>query len=130
MKTQNLIPKSKADIETAQLLFSRSYAEVRSIIPDLLEWIQDMNWPVAKPVSEYLVSISENITAEILQILKGDDNVWKYWCIHVFGIWSPKKIDPLIEKELRRMVEKPAKGEIDEKVVDVEAEEKDSEDKK
>ena len=119
MKAQNLIPKSKGDLATAQMLFSYSYEEIRSIIPQLLEWIQDMNWPVAQPVSEYLASISENISEELVEVLQGDDNIWKYWCIHVFGLWSEKRIDPLMEKEIRRIVNKPTQGEIQEKVYEV-----------
>ena len=78
-----------------------------------------MNWPVAGPVSEYLESISEYITEKILVILKGDDDIWKYWCIHVFGLWSKKEIHPLLLKEIKRIAESPTEGEIREEVQEV-----------
>ena len=119
MELKNLIPRDKGDVETAQKLFSYEYPDVRPIIPDLLGWIQDMNWPVARPVSDYLASISEHITEEILAILQGDDDIWKYWCIHVFGLWSKKEIHPLLLKEIKRIAESPTEGEIREEVQEV-----------
>ncbi|MEM8890995.1 MAG: DUF5071 domain-containing protein [Bacteroidota bacterium] len=119
MEIRKLIPKDKGDVETAQKLFSYTYEEIRPIVPDLLEWIQDMNWPVAGPVSEYLESISEHFPEEILAILQGDDDIWKYWCIHVFGLWSKKEIHPVLLKEIKRIAESPTEGEIREEVQEV-----------
>ncbi|MEL6252263.1 MAG: DUF5071 domain-containing protein [Bacteroidota bacterium] len=119
MEIRNLIPKDKGDVETAQKLFSYTYEEIRSIVPDLLGWIQDMNWPVARPVSEYLESISEDITEEILVILQGDDDIWKYWRIHVFGLWSKKEIHLLLLKEIKRIAESPTESETKEEVQEV-----------
>ena len=119
MEIRKLLPRDKGDVETARKLFSYEYSEVRPIVPDLLEWLQDMNWPVAKPVSEYLESISEHITEEIISILQGDDDIWKYWCIHVFGLWSDKEIHPLILKEIKRIAENPSEGELREEVQEV-----------
>lgn len=119
MEIRKLLPRDKGDLETARKLFSYKYSEVRPIVPDLLEWLQDMNWPVAKPVSEFLESISEHITEEIISILQGDDDIWKYWCIHVFGLWSDKEIHPLILKEIKRIAENPSEGELREEVQEV-----------
>ncbi|MEO1013484.1 MAG: DUF5071 domain-containing protein, partial [Bacteroidota bacterium] len=60
MNIKELIPKDKLDIEMAEKLNQYPYEEIKPIIPDLLEWIKDMNWPVARTVAEYLISISEN----------------------------------------------------------------------
>lgn len=93
MTIQQLIPKDKFDIETVDRLSDYSFDEVRQIAPDLLTWIQDMNWPVAKPISKYLQSISEHLTEDIIKILKGTDDTWKYWTLHVFGLWTTKPLD-------------------------------------
>lgn len=119
MNSRNLIPADKGDVETARLLFSYSYEDVQSIIPELLEWIQDMNWPVARPVADYLESILAHITTEILEILRGNDDIWKYWCIHVFGLWTEKEIAPELLVEIKRIVENPTETEIEEEVAEV-----------
>lgn len=85
MTIHQLIQKDKFDIATADKLSNYSYDEIRLIVPDLLIWIQDMNWPVAGPISKYLQSISEYLTDDIVMILKGTDDIWKYWSLHVFS---------------------------------------------
>ena len=119
MSLYQLIPKDKADIETVSRLSSYSYEEIKPIIPNLLEWIRDMNWPVARPVADYLESISEHITDDIIKILQGNDDLWKYWSLHVFGLWSDKKLDNKLIKEINRIASKPTKGEIKEEVDEV-----------
>jgi len=47
-------------LETAEKLSGYSYDEIKPIVPELLTWIQDMNWPVARPVADYLGQ-SQNI---------------------------------------------------------------------
>jgi hypothetical protein len=107
MNVKDLIPKDKLDIKTAERLKQYSYEEIKSIIPDLLEWIQDMNWPVARTVAEYLTSISENLTTEILEILDGKDEMWKYWTIGVFGIHSEKPMHPKVLEIVNRIAHYP-----------------------
>ncbi len=79
----------------------------------MLEWIQDINWPVAKPISEYLVVINENISQEIIAILKTNDEVWKYWTISIFGKITN---DQSIQNEIIRIAKNPTENEIEEKV--------------
>ncbi len=111
---RDLIPKSKGDLSTAEKLTNYSYEELKEIIPNLLEWLQDMNWPVAKPVSEYLESINDKITTELLSILKSnDDEVWKYWIITIFG---PITQSPIIKNEIIRTATSPTENEIIEEV--------------
>lgn len=54
-----------------------SFEQLEPIIPDLLEWLQDMNWPVARPVADILEPYTDKITPEIIKILKTDDGMWK-----------------------------------------------------
>ncbi|WP_333596898.1 DUF5071 domain-containing protein [Chryseobacterium flavum] len=114
---KDLIPKDKSDLFTAEKLKHYSYDDLKEIIPDLLEWLQDMNWPVAKTVSEYLLSINDKITSELLPILKSNkDEVWKYWIITVFG---PVTQCPVIKNEIIRIAVSPTKNEKIEEVHEV-----------
>lgn len=112
---RDLIPKHKSDLETANKLAQYSYKEIAEIVPELLEWIQDCNWPVAGPVGDYLISISEDLTKDIIKILKGDDQVWKYWCVRLFGFGN-SQIEPDLLNEFRRIADNPTKGEVTEEV--------------
>ncbi|MFL5743003.1 MAG: DUF5071 domain-containing protein [Flavisolibacter sp.] len=114
---KDLIPKDKADTSTAKKLMGHNFEELKPIIPQLLEWIQDMNWPVAGPVSRYLESISEHLTPYIIEILRGDDSTWKYWCLIVFG--RSKQIDPVLFQEIQRLKDYASKMDIEEGVLEV-----------
>ena len=84
-KLDDLVPKNKFDIETAEKLNEYSIDEVRPIVPDLLEWLQDANWPVAYPVKLYLEKHVKHIQEEILEVFKTDDTLWKYWVLSLLG---------------------------------------------
>lgn len=114
---KDLIPKNKGDLSTAEKLTNYSYDDVKEIIPNLLEWLQDFNWPVAKPVSEYLESINDKITTDLLSILRSnEDEVWKYWIITIFG---PITQSPIIKNEIIRIATSPTKNEMIQEVDEV-----------
>ncbi len=117
MNLEALIPKDKFDIETAHQLNQYSYQELKPIIPDLLEWLQDCNWPVSKPVAEYLLTVSEHLTDDIVRILRGNDDIWKYYILTVFFQDTDKTIDIKVIAELERMLENPTQGEEEEGVL-------------
>ncbi len=119
MDYKSLIPKHKSDIETAEKLFTYSYEEIKIIVSHLMAWIKDINWPVSRPVADYPDTISEYLTEEILAILKGNDDTWKYWVIHVFGFWSEKPIDEQLIPEIKRIAFSPSSNERLEEVDEV-----------
>ncbi|MDR2940650.1 MAG: DUF5071 domain-containing protein [Clostridiales bacterium] len=45
---RELIPKNKFDIKPVPILMEISESEILPILPDLLFWMADMNWLVAK----------------------------------------------------------------------------------
>ncbi len=116
MNIENLIPKDKFDIITAEKLKNYSFEEIKPIIPNLLEWLQDLNWPVSKLIADFLIPFSENIAFEILKILQGNDEMWKYWILLVFG-----KIikNELVIKEINRIAQNPTLEEIDAEVYEL-----------
>jgi len=113
MNIEDLIPKDKLDIETAEKLKLFSYEEIKPIVPNLLEWIQDMNWPVARTVAKYLITISEFLTNDIIEILNGRDEMWKYWVIGVFGIYSKKPLNTEVLKIINRIADYPSLEEME-----------------
>jgi hypothetical protein len=111
MDQQPLVPSNKEDVETASRLKDHTFEELKPFIPQLLSWIQNMNWPVAAPVADYLLTVSPSITSEIIEVLKGNNDVWKYSCLHVFGY--QETIDPLLLEEIKRIATYPTAGEIE-----------------
>ncbi|OXA70528.1 hypothetical protein B0A67_14960 [Flavobacterium aquidurense] len=116
MDIKTLIPKDKFDYETVDRLKSCSYDQIESIIQELLEWLQDMNWPISQPIAEYLLPFSEKIAPEILKILQGKDEVWKYWMLVTFGKITK---DKLVLEEINRIAKNPTQEETDNEVSEI-----------
>lgn len=112
MDIRELIPKDKFDIDTAKKLPNYSYDELKPIIPDLLTWIQDMNWPVSHPVADYLITISEHITDDIISILNSKDTMWQYWTLCVFGQSNVNPLNLKIVEVVKRIATKPTATEL------------------
>lgn len=106
-----LIPKNKSDFETAEQLKNYSYTTLKPIIPSLLEWLQDGNWPVAYPVSQYLISICDEISVEIMEAFQKGDIIWNYWLLVSFGTITQ---DAPLRKEITRIAKNPTEQEMKE----------------
>jgi hypothetical protein len=102
-----LIPKHKHDFETLDLLKEIDIASLTPIYPDLLSWLQDINWPIAPKLSEILSGAGKLIVPEIKKILQGEDAVWKYWIL----LYLVKKLDQevfdLLQDDILLLAERP-----------------------
>lgn len=76
-----LIPKDKEDVSFIDHLKLMQIEDIRHIVPNLLEWIQDGNWIQAKLIINYFLPHINEIENEIITILQGDDSTWKYWTL-------------------------------------------------
>nr|WP_145331961.1 DUF5071 domain-containing protein [Paenibacillus xylanexedens] len=60
MNIRTMLPKDKFDIKSVEKLAKRSNDELREILPELMEWLQDGNWPISKPVEDLLLRFGTN----------------------------------------------------------------------
>lgn len=113
MNIRKLIPKHKDDQEVIEGLKKLSFEEIKPIVPDLLEWLQDMNWPIARPVADVLEKYSDQLVPDILKILKTNDGIWKLWVLmHL----SRNTKDKALLKEIERIAISPIRDEFEEEV--------------
>ena len=82
--THPLIPEHKFDIKTAQLAASAGFPAVEPVLYELLEWIQDCNWPVAGELLPFLASVGEPLAPHIRRAFASDDYIWQYWICGLF----------------------------------------------
>ncbi|MGB4946055.1 MAG: DUF5071 domain-containing protein [Candidatus Competibacter denitrificans] len=73
-----IVPLTKFDIENAYRLVSLGFPGTASVLPAILEWTQDLNWPVARVFAPFLATIGPPISEQIRAVLCGDDESWKY----------------------------------------------------
>lgn len=113
MNLNELIPKDKGDFLAVYKLEDYTYEEVKSIVPELMTWLQDINWPIAGVMADNLLRYQDDIEDEIMFVLNTNDEVWKYWVISVFGN-STKSIK--VQERILQIATSPTQNEINEEV--------------
>lgn len=104
MNEQELIPKDKFDLDVAKRLSLATPEQVSVVAIPLLEWIADMNCPVALEIIYILPKFHEELLPSIEQILVNQDNdiIWKYSIISQLLIQFPKEslltLHPIIQE--------------------------------
>jgi len=101
------LPRDKHDSERVNQLKNLSREELVLLLPGLMEWIQDMNWPIAEEVSELLLTYPDEIVPLIKEVLATNDDVWKYWCLIILVKRLPEDLRMQFKKDLIRLAESP-----------------------
>jgi hypothetical protein len=108
--------RNKSDIEHAEALVNLGYPVVEPVLPHLLEWVQDGNWPVAHVVAPFLAKIGLPVVPAVREVLGSGDEVWKYFCIMlVVGHMTPE-VSATLRPELERIALSPTSSEQHEEV--------------
>lgn len=78
MPDDTLCPRDKHDLERVALLVAAGPEAAKPILAELLGWLQDMNWPVAPPLADFLVTVGEPLLPHLRQVLSSGDDMWIY----------------------------------------------------
>lgn len=97
------LPKDKFDIESVEKLKGLSREEIISLLPKLLEWIQDMNWVIAPKISDLLLDFPIEIIPHIRKVFKTEDDIWKFWCLEVLVKNLPSNLRRELKSDLIRL---------------------------
>lgn len=119
---RSLLPRHKCDSESAQAIIALGYPAVAPVLPDLLEWLQDCNWPISHAIAGFLVSVGEPVITHVRRVFAGTDGVWKYWCISRLVREWPREVAERQRPELQRLAYDPIDDDCSEEV-DVQARE-------
>lgn len=120
MSLANCIPSHKSDLAAAHRAAEQGYPAINAILPSLLEWLKDGNWPVSAPLASLLAEAGPEIAPAIQAALQSDDDLWKYWILTMLGPQLSERVWHLIEPDVARLSQRPTSGEMAEEV-DVEA---------
>ena len=101
------IPKDKFDTQAVVQATALGFPALNPILPDLLEWMQDLNWPVARDLAPVLARAGIEIVAPIKSIFAGDDLGWTYFLIMGLLPYVSTEVWALLEGDLRRFAEHP-----------------------
>ena len=102
MNVKDLVPKNKYDDSNIDKLYSLNDEEIQPIIYDLLEWLEDGNWPIAIKVLDVLLKHEDLVFPYVIEILNGDNIMWKYWLMN----WLIPNFTSTHKEELRAILTK------------------------
>jgi hypothetical protein len=72
-----LVPGSKDETEKAKKLVALGFPTVEPVIAEMLEWVEDANWPVAKVFLPFLAGIGGPLVPHVRYVLQSQDEQWK-----------------------------------------------------
>ena len=114
----DLVPKNKFDSSNIERLKHLTDNEIEPILPSLLEWIQDCNWPVAGDILPVLALHQSALVPLIHRVLSPHekDDIWKYWIITCLApLFSDESINCILS-DIQRIAKNPTQGELREEV--------------
>ncbi|MFS0558645.1 DUF5071 domain-containing protein [Brevibacillus sp. 179-C9.3 HS] len=110
---RSFIPKDKHDLESVNRLKELNPAMLKPVLPDLFEWVQDINWPVARGIAQILVSCGREMIPELKKVLESNDDDWKFACFGWIINDLPLEIVKELEPELKQIANQPSTIERD-----------------
>jgi len=117
-ETSALVPSDKFDTSRAQSAVDAGYPAVAPVLPSLLEWLQDLNWPVARILAPFLAGIGAPLETHLREILGGADLTWRYSVIQGVIAKSPE-LRRTFRLELDRLATTPTDEERSERLDEI-----------
>ena len=84
--------------------------------PFLLEWLRDGNWPIAGEVADLLADMGPPVSPYVVDVLRGPDDIWKYWVLTMLAPRLAASARKLIMDECFRVAHHPTVGEKAEEI--------------
>ena len=103
------IPRDKHDHAAVARAAAAGFPALNPILGDLLEWIQDANWPVAPQIAALLTNADAKIVAPVRAILTGTDGMWKYWTIELLIARASPDVFQDLCPDLERLATAPTR---------------------
>ena len=117
MKIENLrdlLPKNKFDTSNIEKLMLLSEKELKEILPELIYWIADFNWPVASKLIPVLVKYPNSIVPVIKNTLslQEKDAELKYFIILELIPRLHLEYQKELIEDIDRIAKKPTEEEL------------------
>ncbi|WP_223554337.1 DUF5071 domain-containing protein [Lysinibacillus sphaericus] len=116
---EELLPRHKFDNDRVEIIKKMDRDIILPLLPNLLEWIQDMNWPVATSILGLLLTFPEEIVPHGQDVLSSDDDNWKWFVLHFLVIKLPIESKVQFREYLTRVAETPTHNELAEEIDEI-----------
>lgn len=116
MELPSYIPNDKFDVAAIERATTVGFPTLDPIIPELLEWLQDANWPVANATASLLVNAGNEIIPHLKHALNSNDSIWKYWLITLLIENFPPEMFEKVRVDMEALANNPTKSDLEEDV--------------
>ena len=110
----SLIPRDKFDVSSVEKAARVGFPDLNPILSELLEWLQDPNWPIFTSMAQLLRQADDEIIPHIKRVLEGEDGIWKHSIQQSLLLEMDTKILAQLKFELQNLVDNPSKNDVDE----------------
>jgi hypothetical protein len=105
------LPRTKSDVERADALSAVPGDQLSPHVAELLVWLQDINWPVARPVAAALSRCADELVDPVRSVLRSDDDIWKLWILSELLPRVNRNILLALREDVLRIASRPTSGE-------------------
>jgi hypothetical protein len=114
----DLLSKDKHDQEAIERLRKLQPEQLVPLLPELLEWIADINWPICRDAIELVLTVPEHVAEPVCKVLQTTDEGWKCNCLDYVVRDLPQEEQQRLRPELERIAQNPTLEEIEEETRD------------
>lgn len=110
------VPKDKHDLAALDNARTLGFPGLDPALPDLLKWMQDINWPVASPVADLLSETGPPIVPHLRHVFLSEDSVWKYWILQQLAPRLRPSVLIMLDSDIAQLATSPTDGDRAEEV--------------
>jgi len=108
------VPSHKHDMAAVDRARTLGFPELNPAIPDLLIWVQDLNWPVAAAVADLLSGAGAELAPHLRDVFQSGDAEWTANVLeHVCRQLPPHALQSL-RNDFARIASDPTEAEREE----------------
>lgn len=103
-----IIPTNKHDFDAVEKIKNTDLKSIQQCLPQIFEWVEDINWPIAPKLAEVLIKFDDMIVPYLIDLIRNPDGLREY---SVYFYMLPILTDiqlHLIKGELMRVAYNPS----------------------
>ncbi|MBB3747421.1 hypothetical protein FHX10_006978 [Rhizobium sp. BK591] len=110
------LPEDKFDLDAVSKLEAAGYPAIAPLLDDLVAWIADGNWPVARPVADLLVSTGAGAIPALRGVLHGNDPIHQHSVLLLVASRLSPDVVAALRGDLEQLATSPTLDQIQEGV--------------
>lgn len=111
MDIKSCVPADKFDLNALARARSVGFPELNPVLPELLIWLQDPNWPLAQDCALLLSKAGLELVPHLSAIFASDDNLWKWTILATLCPLLNFEVISALKLDLERLCLAPTHGE-------------------